>query len=78
MRIDVNLIHTKPVGSLIVGQSFVFGNTLYLKAQIDSIFLTNSKADGVAVVNLQTNSVKVWAKEIQVTPIALKIVKDTK
>lgn len=79
MKIDLgDQVKTKSVGQLLVGETFMYGNTgdLYLKATIESIFLTNKKEDGCAVVCLSDNKIKVWDKDIQVLPFKTKVVKD--
>lgn len=62
-----------PVGTTFTYQS---GATLYLKAQLGSVFLSNSKDGGVVVINLSTNEVKIWSGEVLVHPIETKIVRD--
>lgn len=70
----------KSIGQLLVGETFRYGNSddVYLKARLDSIFLTNNKEDGCVVINLTQNAVKVWASDIKVRSFPVKVIEDHK
>lgn len=64
--------------NLPVGTTFLYGNSsnLYLKVSLASPFLKNGKSDGVVVLDLNVNEVKVWAPTTKVTVVSTKIVRD--
>lgn len=64
--------------NLPVGTTFLYGNrsNLYLKVSLASPFLKNGKSDGVVVLDLNVNEVKVWEPTTKVTVVSTKIVRD--